>query len=161
VLLRRRLDERGIDATVGSAGFLAEGYPATDDAVAVAADDGLDLAGHVSRTVTRDLLRSADLLIAMERQHVIDLAVLAPDTWPRIFQLRDLLRRAQAVGRRSPDRPFEDWLAELGAGRTPADVFANPLADDIADPVTGPRSGYDATRQLLDDLLTRLAALVG
>jgi protein-tyrosine-phosphatase len=160
VLLQRRLGERGIDATVSSAGFLPEGYPAMDDAVASVADAGLDLAGHTSTTVTRELLGSADLVIAMERQHVVDLAVLSPDAWPRIFQVRDLVRRAENAGRRAPDRPIRDWLAELGAGRTPADVLTEPLADDIPDPVAGPRSGYDLTRQILDDLLTRLVVLI-
>jgi protein-tyrosine phosphatase len=159
-VLRRRLEERGIAATVSSAGLLPPGYPAMDDAVATAAEVGLDLAGHLSRTVTRELVVGADLVIAMERQHVVDLAVLAPDVWPKIFQLRDLVRRAEAAGRPARDRPLGDWLAELGAGRTPATVFAAPLADDIPDPVAGPRSAYDQTRQVLDELLTRLAALL-
>jgi len=157
VILRRRLDERGISAAVSSAGFLEPGWPAADDAVATAAEIGLDLAGHLSRTATAEMVEAADVVIAMERRHVIDLAVLAPGVWPKIYQLRDLVRRAEAAERRGAEQPLEVWLAELGTGRVPASVFSQPASDDIADPVAGPRSAYDSTRVVLDELLSRLA----
>jgi protein-tyrosine phosphatase len=159
-ILRQRLAERHVTATVGSAGFLAPGYPATDEAVATAADVGFDLAGHRSRIVTPELVGAADLVIVMERQHVVELAGLAPTSWRRAFPLRDLVRRAEASGGRARDQPFDAWLAGLGAGRTPTTVLAAPLADDIADPVGRPRPDYDRTRQVLDELLTRLAVLI-
>jgi protein-tyrosine phosphatase len=161
VLLRHRLAERQIAAAIGSAGFLASGEPAMDEAVAAVAEWGFDLTGHRSRTVTLELARSADLIIAMERQHVVDLALLAPDAWARAFQLRDLVRRAEASGRRGRDQLLGPWLAEIAKGRTPATVLAAPIADDIADPVGGPRPEYDRTREVLNELLTRLAALMG
>jgi protein-tyrosine-phosphatase len=96
----------------------------------------------------------------MTRQHVIELALLVPDDWQRVFQLRDLVRRAEAVGRRTPGRPLDAWLAVVGAGRTRSGLLKGRLDDDIADPVGGPRSGYEQTRRILDDLLTRLAELL-
>lgn len=160
VLLRQRLDERHVTAGIDSAGFLAAGYPAMDDAVEAAAERGLNLVGRYSQTVTPELIGAADLVIAMERQHVVELAQLAPTAWPRVFQLGDLVRRAEASGGQARDQPFDAWLAELGADRTPATVLAAPLSDDIDDPVGGPRSGYDRTWQVLDELLTRLAGLI-
>ena len=56
---------------------------------------GLDLSDHRSRLVTPALLDGADLVIGMARQHVIDLALLAPDAWERCFTLADVLRRAR------------------------------------------------------------------
>ena len=95
VLLRLRLDERHVTAGIDSAGFLAAGYPAMDDAVEAAAERGLNLVGRYSQTVTPERIGAADLVIAMERQHVVELAQLAPTAWPRVFQLRDLVRRAR------------------------------------------------------------------
>jgi protein-tyrosine phosphatase len=160
VLLRRRLAERNVTASVDSAGFLGAGHPAVDEAIEAAAAMGLNLVGRYSQTVTPELIAAADLIIAMERQHVVELAALAQSAWPRVFQLRDLVRRAETAGRRARDEPFAAWLAELGAARTTATVLTAPLSDDIDDPMGGPRSGYDRTWQLLDELLTRLAGLI-
>ena len=60
---------------------------------------GLDLSDHRSRLVTPELLHGADLVIGMARQHVMDLALLSPDTWERCFTIADVLRRGQRQGR--------------------------------------------------------------
>lgn len=160
VLLRRHLEDRGVAAEVSSAGLMFGGSPATPAAIEALAADGLDLSGHVSRQATRDLLDQSDLVITMERQHMIELTLMAPDSWPRIFQLVDLVRRAEQVGPRPPGQPFPDWVALLGEGRTRSDILAARLSDDVADPIGQPRSAYDRTKKQLDDLLSRLSALV-
>jgi protein-tyrosine phosphatase len=161
LLLRHRLEERGVAARVTSAGFLSAGWPATDDAIAVMAEVGLDLSSHRSRTVTPTLVEQADLVIAMTRQHVVDLVLLAPDHWARVFQVRDLGRRATGVGRRSPQQPWAAWLDAIGGHRRRADLVGAHLEDDIPDPVGGPRAAYLRTRGLLDELLSSLARLMG
>jgi protein-tyrosine-phosphatase len=64
----------GADAArvaIGSAGTAAwEGQPASADAAQAAAADGVSLAAHRSRRVTPALLRSADLVLVMERAHL-------------------------------------------------------------------------------------------
>jgi protein-tyrosine phosphatase len=161
VLLRRRLEECAVAGRVGSAGFLESGYPATVHAVATMAAVGLDLSGHRSRTVTPELLDGADLVVAMTRQHAVELAVMAPRTWPRVFQVRDLVRRAELTRARRPEEPMAAWLSSVGAGRRRSTLLDGSMADDIPDPVGGPKAGYDDTRSVLDDLMTRLARLVG
>jgi protein-tyrosine phosphatase len=158
-LLRRRMQERGVTGRVGSAGFLGSGHRATDDAIATMADIGVDLSGHRSRKVTADLLDGTDLVITMTRQHLIDIASLTPDGWERGFQIRDLVQRAVAVGPRG--QPFETWLASVNSGRSRAGLLSTPLGDDIADPIGGTRADYQRTRDVLDGLLTRLAAVLG
>lgn len=160
VLLRRRLEEREIEARVRSAGLMAGGSPATDPAIEVMAAVGLDLSDHRSRQITRAVVQMADLVVTMTRQHIIELTLMAPDAWPRMFQIRDLLRRAEAVGRRSPEMAFADWLVAVGEGRTRAGILAASLSDDIADPIGQSNSVYERTRDDLDELLTRLADLV-
>jgi len=160
VLLRRRLEDRAIEARVRSAGLMAGGSPATEAAVEVMAEVGLDLAGHRSRQITRSVVEMADLVVTMTRQHLIELTLMAPDAWPRIFQIRDLVGRAEAVGRRPADMTIGDWLLKVGEGRTRAGILAASLSDDITDPIGQSMSVYERTRDDLDDLLTRLADLL-
>jgi protein-tyrosine phosphatase len=163
-LLHRRLEQRGVLARVTSAGFLDSGMPAMEDAVATMAEDGYDLSAHRSRTVTGGMVAEADLVITMTHRHVIDLTVLAPDAWPTIFQLTDLVRRAESIGG-ARTGSLASWLAAVGNGRTRAGLLTasqtGSQEDDVADPVGQPRPAYDRTKQRLDLLLTRLARLLG
>src|SRR5258706_10919652 len=68
-LLRARLEQRGVDATVSSAGITFEGRAATDEAIKAAAGYGVDITRHRSRIMSAELLDGADLIIAMERLH--------------------------------------------------------------------------------------------
>src|SRR5688572_16289124 len=113
VLLRHRLETLGIDATVRSAGrWYACGQPSLG-AVAAMATRGLDLNAHRSRLTTPDLLAGADLVLTMERAHVREAVATNPAAWPKTFTLKELVRRATAVGPRHPEQPLDDWLASL------------------------------------------------
>jgi len=71
-LLRARLarDEARQDWQVGSAGvWAAEGQPASAYAIEEMAQRGIDLRGHRSRNVTRELMAEADLVLALTRHH--------------------------------------------------------------------------------------------
>src|SRR5215210_4001197 len=70
-LLRDALASRGADQiTVSSAGTGAwEGAPASEGAYLVGLEQGLDLSAHRARLLTPDLVRSADLILAMSGQH--------------------------------------------------------------------------------------------
>ncbi len=70
-LLRRELDQRGIDgAHVSSAGTGAwEGAPASEGAYLVGLEHGLDLSAHKARLLTRGLIREAHLILTMSRHH--------------------------------------------------------------------------------------------
>ena len=159
-LLRRRLEVAGVDARVGSAGFLVEGEPATDDAIQTMLGYDLDISDHRSRVVTPGLATSADLIVTMTGQHIAELAGVDPGAWPRAFPLRNLVRRAQVVGRRRPDEPLDQWAARMGAGRTPRDVLSAPASDDVQDPIGMPRSAYEQTAADLDQLLESLVLAI-
>jgi protein-tyrosine phosphatase len=160
VLLRRRLEERGVPAHVGSAGFMDAGFPATEDAVATMADDGYDLSGHLSRTVTAEMVSDADLVVTMSREHAIELTVMAPDAWSKLFPLKCLVRRVESIARGRQGRPFSVWLEEVGKGRTRAGLLTGSQEDDVADPGGQSRQEHDRTKHLLDELLTKLAAVL-
>jgi protein-tyrosine phosphatase len=144
---------------VRSAGRLPGGAPATPTAVDVLARRGLDLSEHVSRTVTPALLEESDLIVGMAREHVRDAVLLRPDVRSRAFALKDLVRRAEAVGPRRPDEQLASWLAAVGQGRTTADLLGSSEADDVVDPIGRPAERYRACADELTRLLDRLAAL--
>ncbi|TMQ72261.1 MAG: low molecular weight protein arginine phosphatase [Candidatus Eisenbacteria bacterium] len=65
---------------VESAGTAAwEGQPATEPARRVAAAGGVDLGGHRSRRVTPAMVRSADIVLVMERGHLAAVRALGAD----------------------------------------------------------------------------------
>ena len=69
-MLRRAVEERGLDVSVGSAGTGAwEGAPASEGAYLVALEHGLDLSAHRARLLTRDLVEASDLVLTMARHH--------------------------------------------------------------------------------------------
>jgi protein arginine phosphatase len=67
VITRRLLRERGWHhVSVASAGTAAvDGAAASENSLAVAAENGLDLSGHESRELTTELLDWADLILTM------------------------------------------------------------------------------------------------
>lgn len=78
VLLRRALAEEGMPevevASAGTGAFVGE--PASEGSYLVALENGLDLAAHRARVVTREMLAQADLVLAMSRGHLRKLELL-------------------------------------------------------------------------------------
>jgi protein-tyrosine phosphatase len=65
-LARRLADELGLDVDFASAGTIAiDGAPASDDALAVAREHGVDLSGHRARRVSSLLTDEADLVLPL------------------------------------------------------------------------------------------------
>lgn len=158
-LLRDRLGGAGVAAVVRSAGDLPGGVAASAGSVRTMAARGFDLSAHRSRTLTPDLVSSADLIIAMARRHLRSAVALCPDAWPRTFTLKELVRRAGAVGPRRAGVPIADWLAAVHAGRERQALLGDDPRDDVADPVGGPLRLYEATAVELTDLVDALVAL--
>lgn len=77
-ITRAHLDRRGwAHVQVASAGLSATGgEPASREAVVVAARRGVDLSGHRSRALTRDMVDWADLVLAMGPAHLSGVARL-------------------------------------------------------------------------------------
>ncbi|OPZ50710.1 MAG: Low molecular weight protein-tyrosine-phosphatase wzb [Firmicutes bacterium ADurb.BinA052] len=89
--MARKLIESGPcadDWAVESAGAGAvEGDPATDNAVAVLAELGLDLAGHRARLLAPEMVSRADIILTMERRHLERVLELDPLAAPRARML--------------------------------------------------------------------------
>ena len=155
VLLRRHLERAGVEATVSSAGLYAGGAPATEHGVATMADRGLDLAGHVSRQLDKDMLQRADLVIAMARMHVREAAVVVPESLAKTFTLKELAQGAAAVGERRVDEPLADWLSRISSQRARGRLVGVTHDEelDVADPIGRGRPEYELTADVIDRLL--------
>jgi protein-tyrosine-phosphatase len=159
-LLARRLGEAGVDAHVHSAGLLYDGESPPPDGIEVMASRGIDTSGHVSRRMTQEMLRDADLVVGMAKEHVREAVLLAPETWPKAFTIKELVRRGEDVGPRRPGQTLMDWTSYVHSGRTRAEMLGASADDDVADPIGRRRSFYDQTAAELDDLTARLAKLI-
>jgi protein-tyrosine-phosphatase len=108
--------------------------------------------------VSRDDVRRADLVLAMGLEQLREVVALEPGAWPRAHTVRGFLGRsaghpARAAGLRGA---LETWHA----GRRAADLVLAGSAEDVPDPVGGPREGYAAMGRTFDELAPAVAAVV-
>ena len=108
-IARRMAAERGwARLRVASAGSgAAEGTPASDGAMLVALEHGLDLNEHRSRPLTPELVADADLILVMGSGH---------------------LERARQLGAGDRAHLLTDFAANDAAGRAVSDPFGGDLA---------------------------------
>jgi protein-tyrosine phosphatase len=155
-LLTAECARRRADVKVSSAGLLRGGHPAEPFAVEIGAEHGLDLARHVSRQVTSELLQRSDLVVAMTRDHLRQLAVVDPTALPRLLTLKDVARtfhRLPATG-----LALREAVAAATAGRSIGSMLGDVADDDVADPMGGPIEGYRALLAELGPLVAQVAA---
>nr|WP_307330808.1 low molecular weight phosphatase family protein [Microbacterium sp. SORGH_AS_1204] len=147
---------------VSSAGTRAPaGRPMTPEARSLAAARGVgdDESGqHRSRLLTSDLLRSADLILAMSREHRRAIVEMEPAQLRRVFTIREFARLTEGVpdeeftrlrasapteGDDERYRPFDDVLAAVAARRGFVEAPANASDDDVIDPYLQPIDVYE------------------
>jgi protein-tyrosine-phosphatase len=93
-LLRARLarDEARRGWLVGSAGvWTVDGRPASANGIREMARRGIDLGGHHSRSVTRELMSEADLVLAMTRGHAEALTAAFPEYGAKVYLLSEMV----------------------------------------------------------------------
>jgi protein-tyrosine phosphatase len=158
-ILRHRLADRGVDAHVTSAGTRPWSAGATDDAVTVMREYGLDVSGHANCQVTRELIEHAGLVLGMTRQHVSFVTARCPDAADRTFLVGELARLGAQIGPRSESESVAQWAERASAARPPLRPLGR-AADEIDDPVGLPIAVYRQTATVLDKWLTEIAALL-
>jgi protein-tyrosine phosphatase len=159
-LLADRLERLGIAAVVTSSGTDAtSGVPATDGTRTAASRLGLDLSAHRSRPTTAEMVRDADLVLAMERAHVREVVVLDPTAFARSFTLKELVRRGEGFEPVAGETP-RARLARLHAGRRPVDLLGASVDDDVEDPTGSGFADHETTARELGDLVDRVVALL-
>jgi protein-tyrosine phosphatase len=137
---------------------MGDGMAAAPEIVELLDEWGADGRSHQSRALTPAVVAGADLVLGMAREHVREAVLLEPDLFPRAFTLKELVRRATAVGPRPAGEPLADWLGRAGAGRRPADTLGSSRDDDIADPIGRRRAVFRQVGAEIHELVEVLAA---
>ena len=160
VLLLARLEERGVAARVHSAGTLAWGGSATGNAEIAMHERGLDLRHHHSTALTRGLVKGADLVLGMTREHVWRVTGLSSDAAERAFVLGELVRLGQMVGARDAEggETVRAWALRVARARPDGPI--GRYGDEVDDPVNESLHVYRATADRLDRDLTAIADLL-
>ena len=113
--------ERGIDVQAESAGTGAwDAAPASDGALLVAMERGLDLSNHRARTLDRDIVASVDLVLVMGPHHLDRARALGGDG--KTFLLTEYASRGSSL--RGISDPFG---GELSVYRTTADELEREI----------------------------------
>ncbi len=143
----------GVSLLTASAGTRAtDGVPATDDATLTMRRLGLDISAHRSRLVTTEMATTADLVVAMERHHVLDLVNLHGAPMTRTYTVLEL-EAVTAATQRAPDETVDDYLERIAADRSAADVMRAP---DLADPVGRTLRRHRRTAGVLREAVDRI-----
>lgn len=108
-LMREALANRGAEqVTVSSAGTGAwDGAPVSEGAYLVGLEHGLDLSGHRAQLLTRELVKSADLVLTMSSHHRARVAELGGED--KVHVLGEYLGRDES--RSEVTDPFGSDLA--------------------------------------------------
>ncbi len=130
-IARAAASERGLaDLRVGSAGTSAwEGAPASDGALLVALEHGLALETHRARTLSRELVSGADLILTMGPHHA---------------------ERAVALGGAGKTYLLTQYASHGGD--------ATPIADPFGGDLDAYRTTFAELEQAISKVLDRVAA---
>jgi protein-tyrosine-phosphatase len=133
-LARKVIVERGLsEVEVQSAGTSAwDGAPASDGALLVGMERGLDLSSHRAQTLTRELVRDADLVLAMGPHHLERIEALGGSG--KSYLITDFASRGASA------RPVNDPIGgELELYRATADELQEEVRR-VFDRITAERS---------------------
>lgn len=130
VIAQDLLAQHHLSGLVTSAGTTAlDGVEATDRAQQTVRRRGLDLSSHLSRRVTAAMVADADLVLAMERRHIMDLTNKHGAALLSTYTVAELAELAAHTPRHRGERTTE-WLRRAAAGRTATSALAAPEIDD-------------------------------
>ncbi|MGI9600567.1 MAG: hypothetical protein ACR2QE_01690 [Acidimicrobiales bacterium] len=156
-MVRDRGAARGLNLSVGSAGFLEDGRPADATMAALALGRGTNVGDHRSRVIDEERLRGADVVVTMERRHARELVVMAPDVGHRIHTLLGLIE----AGRFQPVQGnLDEWLGALTEGRQAADLMGDRGPDHVPDPHGRAKRHYRNCLDTLDEAVEDLVELL-
>lgn len=132
-IARRITIDRGLlNVEVSSAGTSAwEGAPASDGALLVALERGMDLNDHRAQTLTRDMVQSSDVILAMGPHHLERIEALGGEG--KAFLVSDFASRGAS------HRPINDPIGgELEVYRATADELEAEI-QRVMDRITAER----------------------
>jgi protein-tyrosine phosphatase len=153
--LARRHAGEGDRFSFASAGFLRAGVVCPPKLVDEANRLGIDLSGHHSQVLDRDLVATADLIVTMEARHVVEVSVADPDAFARTVPLKELARLVEAH-----PGDLDTVRGEL-EGRDPQQYLGARPDDDVPDPYGGSARTYRQAVGLIDSLVRTVVEGLG
>lgn len=92
-VLQSKLNQAGvIDVLVESAGIIAyDGDPAAARAIEEMERHGIDMTGHRTRRLTREMIDEAELILVAEKGHIHAVLSIAPYASEKIMLIGDLI----------------------------------------------------------------------
>ena len=115
-LLKDALREQQ-DMIVESAGLGAlVDHPASEHAVTLMQERGLDISGHRARQITPEMVHAADLVLVMEAGHRRAIDMNEPASRGKIYRLGEWQDRDIKDPYRQPKEAFEAALADIDDG---------------------------------------------
>lgn len=157
LLLRRKVEERGLDIEVSSAGSAADdGRPMHQLAQATLVKHGINPAPWSSRRLTPDLLATADLVLAVDTVELRTIGHALPACATRSFTALQFARLASVMAplTSASSEEFARTLhdaAAIARGRV-----SPPESVDIADPIRKGRRAFERCAVILDAALTEM-----
>jgi protein-tyrosine phosphatase len=97
-------------SSAGTGALIDHGIP--EPGLRLLGADGIDGSAHRGRQLTQSIVREADLVLAMSREHRRAVVELAPAATRRTFTIRELARVAQFIGTAGDAVPDSDTTPE-------------------------------------------------
>jgi len=93
-LLEKKLKEKNRnDVEVLSAGIMMlGGLSATEETKEVLRNEGIDVSGHRSQRITRDIIKKSDIILIMDKLHEARVLEIVPEVRNRLFLLKEFAR---------------------------------------------------------------------
>lgn len=93
-LLKKELNTRNRnDIEVSSAGIMMmDGLGASEPTRELLHKEGIDVSGHLSRRLTRQMLKKSDIILVMEKLHEEEILKMAPEVKNRVFLLKEFAK---------------------------------------------------------------------
>lgn len=136
-LLAGRLDVHSASVTAASAGTRAVvGRPMSSQTRPLVVAHGGDPDGFLARQLDERMLRQADLVLGMTREHCDRASTLEPSAFARIFPLMEFARGVADEADMSATDDADRWrrLVAIATDRRRRGVLKSMADDDVADP---------------------------
>jgi protein-tyrosine-phosphatase len=158
-IFQSRADLEGWPVAATSAGLAGEGARPPRHTTAALRRRGIDVSEHRSRRLTGSMIDDSALVIGSSPEHAWAAATLRPDSSPRIFALKELVRAGRRQRTSVAAEGLRAWVARVDAARQ-----EEPDTDDhddvIDDPKGKSRHTYERVALEVERLVLQLIDLL-
>ena len=89
-MIKKALKKRK-DIEISSAGLIVtDGLPASPNAIKVMAEENIDISGHQSRHLTREMVRNTNIIFVMTQWHKLEVIGLLEKPGKEIYLIKEL-----------------------------------------------------------------------